>query len=290
MTKRTLEQLRSQVWLSQADGAKELKRNGYAARGDDYELREASPGSWQIAEFDPTDSQSPPATKAAAPNVNGKKPPTPKPPKPQSQTKAPAKTPAAKAKPAVVAPPAGENEKHDDSLPEQQPQSAVPKPEAPPVGTDLSSLPTNGGPYTLGVQATHVMQSAAVTQALTLSKALGVPCAVAGPDGVVLRIVDYVAVMAAKRAAGKRSGGGAVAPRKRDPNAQPNPMTAAAIKLARRPEGVTREQLRAVSPKQQPWTAIIKEAADRWGYVYRTSDAPADSKSRTVYHLDTKPE
>lgn len=268
--KRSMEQLLSQTWPTREAAAKDLKASGFPDRGEDYELAVSGIGSWQINTFSdvivkpktikPAEPEAPAAQALAIrPGPKGKK--------------------AAKAKPAAEAPPA-------DDEPQAEPEPSPAKPPAvTPAGVDLSALPTDGGPYTLAVRAAHVMQDSAVARALAVSKALGVPCDVLGVNGQVLRTVDSVAAQAALKTARQ----GQTATRRREPSAGPNAMVVSAIELARRPGGVTREQLRAVSPKQQPWTAIIKDAADRWGYVYRTSEAPADSKSRTVYHLDDKP-
>lgn len=269
--KRSMEQLLSQTWPTRDAAAKELKRNGFPDRGEDYEIAVSGNGLWQVNTF--SDVIGKPKTEAKAPAVQqlSMRPASPK-------AAAKGKKPA-KEKPAVVAPTVGEEPPERDDTRVQEP---APEP-APPVGSNLAALPTDGGPYSLAVRAAHVMQDAAVMRAFAVSKALNVPCDVLGADGQVLRTVDNAAAVAARKASPQ---GRATGMPRRAPSAGPNAMVAEAIELARRPGGVTREQLRAVSPKQQPWTAIIKDAATRWGYVYRTSDAPPGSSSRTVYHLD----
>jgi hypothetical protein len=64
--KRTLEQLRSQVWPSREAAVKDLKKSGFGPRGSDYELREVIMGSWQIAELDTDPVADGPAMKKAA--------------------------------------------------------------------------------------------------------------------------------------------------------------------------------------------------------------------------------
>lgn len=48
MTFSSLDQLKSRTWKSLAEATAELKRNGFKARGADYEVREFKQGSWQI--------------------------------------------------------------------------------------------------------------------------------------------------------------------------------------------------------------------------------------------------
>lgn len=290
--KRSMEQLLSQTWPTRDAAAKELKRNGFPDRGEDYEIAVSGNGLWQINTFSDVIAK-PKTAKPAEAEAPGAQP-LPIRPEPRKRgdvadAGAAKGKKAAKGKEAVVAPPAGEEPPGRDDTTVPNPAAAPnPNPPAPPTGIDLSALPTDGGPYALAVRAADVMQDSAVLRALDVSKALGVPCDVLGADGQVLRTVDNVAVTAARKAARHGQGSSPIG-RRRAPSARPNAMVAQAIELACRPGGVTREQLRAVSSKQQPWTAIIKDAATRWGYVYRTSEAPADSKSRTVYHLDEKP-
>lgn len=63
----------------------------------------------------------------------------------------------------------------------------------------------------------------------------------------------------------------------------PNGKTAKMIAMACRPEGVTRPQLAAeISDKAQPWTQMLKDAAEKWGYIF-TSER--EKGGNTVYRL-----
>jgi hypothetical protein len=64
----------------------------------------------------------------------------------------------------------------------------------------------------------------------------------------------------------------------------PSPMLAEAIKLARRADGVTREELKSVSNKQQPWTEMLKNA-ERFGYTFSTEREWRFGRYRTTYYL-----
>ncbi len=63
----------------------------------------------------------------------------------------------------------------------------------------------------------------------------------------------------------------------------PNAKTAKMIELALRPEGVTRPQLAAeISDKAQPWTQMLKDAAEKFGYTFSSE---REKGGNTVYRL-----
>jgi hypothetical protein len=241
--KRTLEQLRSQIWGSRDEATKDLKRNGFAPRGADYELRASSSGSWQIMpiDADAADDAPPPAKKgersrADRPAINHEtiRPDVFTPPQDTSPQK-PQRKPK---KAAAVAPAGGESTRRDgQTIPEPTPEVVVPE-DLPERLDSLASLPTDGGPYTLAVGAEAIRQNGAVAQALDISRAIKLPVSVIGPSGTVLRTVDAQAI----RAAGRRP----AASRVSGPVKSTGKSAEAAAMLLR-PQGATMDQLRAVT-------------------------------------------
>lgn len=223
--KRSLEQLRSQVWLSREAAEKDLKRSGIPSRGSDYELREAEPGAgnWMIMELDESSEPSVPEV-------------TQLPSRPARGTKlSPQAKPLRKTAAKPEAPPDAEAQPEPDKAPDE------PKPPAP--GTDLSPLPTQAGPYMLAFDAEHVRQTSPVAQALEVSQRMRLPVVVMRAYTFeTARLVDAVAVKTAQKANRARSGGGGRVGMIREDSKQRR-----AITLLLRDEGATADELSRVT-------------------------------------------
>lgn len=166
-------------------------------------------------------------------------------------------------------------------------QAAEPEPEPEPepvpegVLDHRNPMPHDGKPYSITARlGTDELAHRTHTVAFEVSKMLRHPVEVHDKDGNHVGTIDATKFKP-ERAARKGGGGRRAA----NPDAGPNKMLQAAIDLAERKEGVTREQLKAVSDKQQPWTMLLKGCA-RFGYRYWTTEAPKGGSSRTVYHLE----
>jgi hypothetical protein len=164
------------------------------------------------------------------------------------------------------------------------PEPTPPPEEQDPVN-DMTALPTVGGPYTLRIG--DLASFDIPGQALEVARRLA-------PNWQLVSIIDKAGKLvrtidgrigapkkAPKQPRSTNSGGGGRTGR----STTPSPILQQAIELAMRPEGVTRAQLREhVTEKLLAWTIMLKDA-ERFGYVYSTSEA-TDGKSRTVYHLE----
>jgi hypothetical protein len=146
-----------------------------------------------------------------------------------------------------------------------------------PAGADLTYLDPKAGPYVAHID---LGSTTAVAEALSLAKVLDVGVVRIFANGKEVRVIDYAAVKSARKAA-RSTGRGAGRPKSEGPSL----MVRKAIELAMRPQGVTREELKTVSPKGQPWTQIIKKAAESYGYTYATQDATPAQGGRVAYRL-----
>lgn len=125
--------------------------------------------------------------------------------------------------------------------------------------------------------------ASAYTWALEMCRKLGQPILITDLAGGVLGTVDkqtLATVKAAKAAPKTPKGNGAV---KADTG--PSPMVQKALELATRKQGVTRGELAPLTPRQQPWTQILKEAASKYGYNFAVVDAESGRGGRVAYQL-----
>jgi hypothetical protein len=272
MAKRTLEQLKNTTWSTKEAMAKDFKASGVPLSGADYEPGQTPAGSWMAV--DRTDAASDAPAEKPAPKVKKL---------PERAARGMRMSPQAKKAPAAKKKAAAKKAAPEPEQPEPEAKKEpepVPDPEA---GDYRTPLPHLGKPYRIvahegGGYPAHATHSWAVV----ISRAINGPVDVLDKDGNVVRTINATKIKSAARAEnGSRKG---AVRAKRDPNAGPNAMMQKAIELAVRKEGVTREQLKDVSPKQQPWTMLLKDAV-KWGYEYSTAEAPEGSRSRTVYHL-----
>jgi hypothetical protein len=315
-------QLESRTWPTRTALVSELQRNGYKPVGD-YEPVEHKPDSWMIASVFKTDAEPPepkhrvakaaakaaPAKKAEAPakkaaakaapvcsacekplsaeNITagtklcdecaGRK----------SNTTQPVTVQQLPERPARGVKKSAQKKAADEAKAKAAKPTPAPTPtpaEPEPVN-DMTATPAADGPYTLrigGLTAFNVPE-----QALAVARRLAPEfflVSIIDKAGKVVRTIDgrIGAPKAAKRA--RSSDDGDARPRSQGRSTTPSAILQQAIKLAMRPEGVTRAQIREhITDRPLAWTIMLKDA-ERFGYVYSTSDA-TDGKSRTVYHL-----
>lgn len=157
---RSMSQLRQMVWRTEKDAIAELKRNAYPAKGEDYEIREVLPDSWQIVDRREEVSQEP----------------EPIPTKPAAAKKAATK-PAPEPEPAVEPqPPTG-----DDA-------------------TWRLPLPHEGKPYTIALrEGVGFPEHATHTWAIEISDWRRAPVDVLDKNGALVRTVDATKIRRERR-------------------------------------------------------------------------------------------
>jgi hypothetical protein len=170
-------------------------------------------------------------------------------------------------------------------LPVDQPTAApTPTFEEPVVVVPLTV--GEGQRFMLCIEGNSFPQSSPEAWALEFARKLKVPVVIRDAETFeVLRHVAPVSKSAARQAAKAGKPAGERKPRGgpgRMKKTEPEGMVAQMIEMATRRDGVTRPELAAkLSSKNQPWTALLKSAADRWGYEF-SSERPGKN---TVYKL-----
>jgi hypothetical protein len=237
----SMAQLKNRTWPSREAAVKELKRNGFKPRGQDYELRENSPGSWLIMELDAASETAPPAAA-----MNG------------TVVKLPTKAAKAKGKGAKAPEPAPVMEvsvtQQEDAatmlglLNRDAPvvdapvvDAVVPEPE-----NDLSPLPSEGGPYYIRLAWP---QFAILTAAHEVGRAFDLTSVdITDKTGKVVRSIDP-RIGGAKPAKKKRGStrSPTPAPRRSGAKAGDEAMAVEILALAKRKQGVKRTEMSALN-------------------------------------------
>ena len=201
-------------------------------RGEDYEVREVSPGSWQIAQLDgetPDAPVAPPAKKKAAVKGNGKDPV--EVPAGTTVTKLPAKAArGAKMPPPPPAPP-----------PPPEPEKIIPP------GTDLSPLPVvDGVLYSILIDPRVIRQESVVAIAYEIARRFEMPVMIQNQKGEIARSIDPAAIKELRQQgrssprAPRAAGEGGSAPRATGKSAE-------AAALLFREQGATKAEIVAVT-------------------------------------------
>lgn len=236
--RKTAEQLRSAAWPDQKTALRDLKAGGMAPRGEDYELREYQPGSWQIMPLGDALDGGSAAAEVTEPSREEKvieslrrKPGAKRRGEPEviAHAKAPAKQPGkppGKPKAASLFPPEADE-----------------APPAKPPGNPLEPLPSKAGPYEVFIKSADdksFADNAVVAFAFTVSKTVKVKVHIRNGAGEVVREIDQAAIRAAARGKGRgrpNNAGGARATGK----------SAEAAKLLMRPQGATFAEVVAIT-------------------------------------------
>lgn len=317
----TIEQLKNRSWTSFRKAADALKAAGFPVQGEDYEIREAIKGSFQIMPPDDTAATAKPVANGQAElaerilaagsfdvsfNVS--------PSKRVSATAATIAEAAAtrdrlnaehgrKGRTAKVfaipadggaAIPVADtmlNELLGDQAttveePEPAEEKTIPpaepaKPADDAPQNDMTPLPTEGGPYTL--QIAYWPQHDIPGGAVKASVAMGAVVLIHDKHDKVVRSIDGRLAKPEPKAPRTPKANGEA--RKTGEARKPNENLLKAIELAQRPEGVTREQIRQlVTDRNLPWTMMFKDVAKRNGWAYSTSEATGGN-ARVAYHL-----
>lgn len=172
-------------------------------------------------------------------------------------------------------PPKAEPKAEPEPTPATEPEK--PKP-VPPAGADLSVIPTDGGPYTVRIDAAHVTQNSAHAYALDVSQKIGQPVSVIGPDGSVVRVIDHRVFRAWQK---EQRGAASTVVRAgvpRGPRAPGDSKQGRAILLLRRPQGATAKEINAVTD----WP-VSQRHINRLAKVSKTTiESMGDKKWRLV--------
>lgn len=241
-TRLSLEQAATRSWRTREDALKVLKASGLPEKGKGFELKQYSPTSWQYMEV-PGETESQPET------VTQKKP---------AGTK-----PKKAAKPKATDPPPRESGPPPDESGAPEPPGEAQEAEQPPppLGTDLSLIPASAGPFTLLLGPDGLIQNSIVPEALRVSQGAKQPVFVVGPDSKIIRVVDYKAVQALRKAKPRTTNGR----RFRGGPERSDTKQGRAITLLIREEGADAQELHLVTdwPIGQRHINRLAQIADR---------------------------
>lgn len=226
---------------------RDLKASRMAERGDDYELREYRPGSWQLVPS--TEMERTPSREERVLTALRKKPGQPSRTAPIVIAEAKAPTGSRSKKAPKSGRPNGESDhgegsgraselandepnvgEHDEAAGEQQPQPQPEPPSAP--KNPYEPLPSKQGPFEviLRSQEGGFAEAGVVAFSVELSRRYKCKVHIRDGSGEIVRLIDVAAVAAMVRERGRPSKNGA--PRGVG-------KSAAAAKLLMRPEGAT---------------------------------------------------